>query len=373
VFTTLSSGPKPAVYYVAPDGNDATNGLSRDQAWRTVSHAADRMNAGDTVMIAGGTYQEKVRIRATGDEGKPITFRCMTGEKVIISGKDLDQAFKVASKKNINFDGFYFVNWGDSSRAIFGLWRGDQVKITRCFAVKGGGNNGFISAEYSADVLVKNCVAAQGFGIADFHVCPGWRMENNLFLRPWISAVHCVNEPDQKGFLRKNIITDNLPYKVKQPLVTFGRIESLVEEDNCYFVRVPGEQRKVFMFYGTAAYERYVPHYGVTTNYTKPPVFVDNRDGTENNPRLGLKEYQAMVGNTGSFLGDPKVAGTATLAEGGKLWTGDPSMMFDKLLGKDDLDFPDTFATEPKAVEKGIGPQSGDFADFWFNKRKGEQ
>jgi hypothetical protein len=197
-------------------------------------------------------------------------------------------------------------------------------------------------------------------------------MENNLFLRPWISALSFVNEPDQKGYFRKNIVTDNLPYKVKQPLVTTGRFETLVEEDNCYFLRVPDEQRKPFQFYGTEAYARYVPSYGVNINFVKPPVFVDNADGTENNPRLSLKEYQAMVGNTGSFVGDPKFAGTSKMEEGGKLWTGDPSMMFDKLLSKENLDFPDTFATDPKAVEKGIGPVPDDFKDFWFNKNKGK-
>ena len=46
-------------------------------------------------------------------------------------------------------------------------------------------------------------------------------MENNLFLRPYITALNFVNEPEQKGFLRKNIITDSLPYKVKEALLRF--------------------------------------------------------------------------------------------------------------------------------------------------------
>ena len=54
----------------------------------------------------------------------------------------------------------------------------------------------------------------------------------------------------------------------------------------------------------------------------------------------------------------------------GKLWTGDPAQIFDKLLGKEGLDFPDTFVTDLKAKEKGIGPVPGDFRDFWFNKKK---
>ena len=57
------------------------------------------------------------------------------------------------------------------------------------------------------------------------------------------------------------------------------------------------------------------------------------------------------------------------MEEGGKLWTGDPAMMFDKLLGKEGLDFPDAFATDPRVTEKNIGLVPEDFADFWFNKK----
>ena len=356
-----------AVVLFAPGGNDATNGLSPEQAWRTVSHAADTVNAGDTVMIAGGTYREKVRIRATGDDDRPITFRCMPGEKVLFNGENLDQAFKVTIKKNISFDGLYFENYRG---AIFSIWQGDQVRVTRCFSLSGGG---FISAEYSRDVLVKNCVAAGGMGIASFHVCPDWRMENNLLLYPLISILNFVNEPEQKGYFRKNIVTDSLPYKVKVALMSIGRVESFVEEKNWYFLRKPDEERKLFSFYGKAAYERYVPSYGVTTNYAKPPVFNDNPDGTEYNPRLSLAEYQKMAGDTGSWVGDPKFAGTVGMKEGGTLWTGDPSTMFDKLRSKKDLDFPDTFATDPKALEMGAGPQPDAFKDFWFNKDKSDK
>ena len=369
-FTTMAVAPEPAVYYVAPDGDDANTGLSREQAWRTVSHAADMVNVGDTVMIAGGNYSEDVRIRATGDEERPITFRCIPGERAVFHGNNLIQAFKIVVKKHIHFDGFYFEDFGSSMDALFALWHADDVRITRCFNVKGALNIAFLSADYSANLLVKNCVTASGFSCLRLHVSPDWRIENNLLLRPLIMALYFVNEPEQKGFFSKNIVTDNLAKKVIIPLVDVGRFRSFVERDNCYFLRAPDEERKMLRFFGTAAYERYVPSYGVTTDYKDPPVFVDNPDGTENNPRFSLKEYQAMVGDTGSYVGDPKFAGTANMEPGGKLWTGHPATMFDKLLGKKGLDFPDTFATDPKAVEKGIGPQPDAFEDFWFNKEK---
>ena len=125
----------------------------------------------------------------------------------------------------------------------------------------------------------------------------------------------------------------------------------------------------MFFFYGTAAYGRYASSYGVKTTFDSPPMFVDPPDGPENNPRLTLVEYQKLAGETGSYVGDPKCAGTPGMKPGEKLWTGHRSEMFDKLFGKEDLDFPDTFVTDPKAKEKGIGPVPEDFEDFWFNKK----
>ena len=364
--TTMAVALKPVVYYVAPDGDDANTGLSRAEAWRTVSHAADVVNAGDTVLIAGGDYHEDIRIRATGDEGRPITFKCIPGEKVVFHGDNLVQGFKAVAKKHLYFDGLYFVKFGGVPEAVFVLWQAEDVRITRCFNVKGTGYGGFVSAKYSADLSVSNCVMAQGSPIS-LHICPDCRIENNLFLRAYIVAFYFVNKPEQKAYVRKNVFAGNLPYKSHAPLIIAGRFESLVCEDNCFFTRVPIEEKNLLQFYGTAAYGRY-DRYGVTTDFEKTPVIVDHPDGTENNPKMTLAQYEKLAGDTGSFVGDPKFAGNANVKPGGKLWTGDPATMFDKLLGKDGLDFPDTFVTDPKAVEKGIGPQPEAFEDFWFNK-----
>jgi hypothetical protein len=45
-------------------------------------------------------------------------------------------------------------------------------------------------------------------------------------------------------------------------------------------------------------------------------------------------------------------------------------MPFDHLPGAgDQIDFPQTFATDPACVEKKIGPQPQEFADLWFNRK----
>ena len=197
---------------------------------------------------------------------------------MVFHGDNLIRAFRIVVKKHVHFDGFYFEDFGSSMDALFALWHADDVRITRCFNVKGALNIAFLSADYSANLLMKNCVTASGFSCLRLHVSRNWTIENNLLLRPLIMALYFVNEQEQKGFFRKNIVTDNLPKKVIIPLVDVGRFRSFVEQDNCYFLRVPDDERKMLRFYGTAAYERYVPSYGVTTDYKEPPVFVDDPD-----------------------------------------------------------------------------------------------
>ena len=362
-FITAKQDAEPTTYYVAPDGDDGNPGSSREEAFRTISRASAQVSVGDTILIAGGTYHEFVRIRATGAEGKPITVKAMPGEKVILDGdgRSLSQALAVINKDYIHIDGLYFSMY---SGPLVYLYQSDHVQITRCFARgRGPGYAGPLAqANHCRALLVKNCIMTQGMGSGlTLNGCPDARVEHNLFLRNLIYACVLVNGPEQKIYFRKNIVCDSLPYKVKVQLFEIGRVESFVDEDNCYFLRWPDEKRKMFMFYGTEAYDRAAKYHGLKMHSERPPVFREL-------VRIGLGKYQEKFGDTGSFIADPKFRGTRDMEPGGKLWTGDPAMMFDKLLGKKDLDFPDAFVTAPKVVKKKIGLLPEDFEDFWFNR-----
>ncbi|MFA7158639.1 MAG: DUF1565 domain-containing protein [Kiritimatiellia bacterium] len=355
-----AAGDTPAVYHVATDGNDAKRGMSRAEAWRTLSHAAGKVKAGDTVLVAGGTYRESVMIRATGDEGKPVIFKSMPGEKVILNGdeRSLAHAFTINKKNHCRFDGFYFVNYNGT---IFNIRRSDHIHITRCFHDGRGGGyaGGIASAQDCADLMLKNCVIANGFGGMHTIGCPDLKLENNVFLRNLITAICPVNQPDQKMYFSKNIFTDGLPSKVGAPVMEVGKYESLTERDNCYYLRVPDSEKKMFMFYGGESYWRCARAYGWSTNLATPPVFT-------NLTRLNLQEYQALAGNTGSFVANPVFKCTLAMKNLDK--DGKPLFMPDHVMGKKDLDFPDLFATDPKVVEKGIGLEPGAFKDFHFNR-----
>ena len=372
-FKTDKKAAGPRRLFVAPDGDDRNNGLSREKAWKTVSHAADLARAGDTVQVAGGTYCEMVRVRSSGESNAPVTFKSMPGEKVVFDGdaRTLTGAFIVDAKKYINFDGFYTVNFNNAVHdsplnrcGAFLCYKSESINISRCFHDgRGGRGSGyspaFLAARHSPRLRVKNCVVTACFSSLSVVGCPDFTLENCVFLRNLINAATLENQPDQKLIVRKNIFTDGLPIKVKATVLMIGKVESLFEEDNCYFLRVPDGEKKGLGFYGDEAYRRMAVYYGLKTSFDKPSVFADIT-------RLSLKDYQAQFGTTGSFAANPGFKGALPMKSQDK--DGRPLFMPDLLVGKTDLDFPDLFATEQKVVEKGIGLVPDDFKDFHFMK-----
>lgn len=53
---------------------------------RSISEAVSRLKAGDTVIIHGGLYLERIIVEKSGTPEKPITIRAATGELVIVTG-----------------------------------------------------------------------------------------------------------------------------------------------------------------------------------------------------------------------------------------------------------------------------------------------
>ena len=73
-------------YFVNPvAGNDAADG-SQQKPWRTLGHAVNKLRAGDTLVLRGGTYYEHVVANLTGTPDRPITIRAYPGELAILDG-----------------------------------------------------------------------------------------------------------------------------------------------------------------------------------------------------------------------------------------------------------------------------------------------
>jgi hypothetical protein len=78
-----------SVFYVSPAGSD-TNPGTESQPWRTIQHAAETLQAGETVLIRAGEYSEWVRPQQSGAEGKPITYAAYPDEIVTLNGAEIE-------------------------------------------------------------------------------------------------------------------------------------------------------------------------------------------------------------------------------------------------------------------------------------------
>ena len=97
------SAARAVTYYVKPTGSDAANGISEATAWQHVMKACSTVNAGDTVFIRAGVYDETSNLNSTawgypiqsglvpsrsGAAGSYIVFKGYRGDtRPIIKGK----------------------------------------------------------------------------------------------------------------------------------------------------------------------------------------------------------------------------------------------------------------------------------------------
>lgn len=75
-----------SVYFVATNGNNALDGLSRTSAWRTLQRAIDGAGPGDTIRMMSGTYSGAA-IRVSGTAAAPMTLRADDGADVTLNAR----------------------------------------------------------------------------------------------------------------------------------------------------------------------------------------------------------------------------------------------------------------------------------------------
>lgn len=85
VFTGVANAE---TFHVSLQGNDAAAGTAA-APWRTLQHAVDALQPGDTVLIGPGVYRERITVRRGGTSAAPITLSALPGARVVVSGADL--------------------------------------------------------------------------------------------------------------------------------------------------------------------------------------------------------------------------------------------------------------------------------------------
>jgi len=94
------------MFYVSPTGNDANTGAI-GSPWLTIQNGLNAIQAGDTLMIADGTYNESLDTIRNGAAGNQIMVRAQNpgGVTVTTSGRVLDIRNSYNTFEGMRFDG----------------------------------------------------------------------------------------------------------------------------------------------------------------------------------------------------------------------------------------------------------------------------
>jgi Protein of unknown function (DUF1565) len=84
-----------AIYVVdqAAPGAADTNAGTEEKPFKTIGHATDMVKPCDTVFVMAGKYDERVKVRTSGADGRPITLRAMPRRSAVVGGFDLQASY----------------------------------------------------------------------------------------------------------------------------------------------------------------------------------------------------------------------------------------------------------------------------------------
>ncbi len=120
-----------ASIFVAPWGNDRNTGALRSPL-RSLAEASRRAGPGQLVMIRGGVYRSRQRIRRGGRKNKPVTYAAWPGEKPVFDGSGIplpkNYGLLQISASNVIIDGIEIRN---SSSRGFSVYRANDVTLRR--------------------------------------------------------------------------------------------------------------------------------------------------------------------------------------------------------------------------------------------------
>ncbi len=116
-----------ATYYVSLEGSDANPGTLA-LPWKTLQHACDTVETGDTVIVRGGIYTEALIIRRSGSPENRITFRAFPDEGPIIQGP----AYGHGTAVRIHGSFIHFVGFEIRSCELGIEMTGHHIDISDC-------------------------------------------------------------------------------------------------------------------------------------------------------------------------------------------------------------------------------------------------
>jgi len=152
------------IYYVSTLGND-NNAGTLTAPWRTIQKAANTVKAGDSVQVRGGTYNEIVTMKTSGNASAGyITFQNYPGESPIVDGTGLavgGQTGLFSLEGTFNYiviQGFEIRNYSSSARG--------KVPVGIDFEGAGGNIEILNNHIHNIAQTLSSCNAANALAIA---------------------------------------------------------------------------------------------------------------------------------------------------------------------------------------------------------------
>jgi len=228
--------------YVATNGNDHNVG-TKSKPFRTLKKAAVEANAGTTVLIRKGNYHEKLVVKHSGTNSKPITFKAYNKEKVVLSGKDLKDVEGDTALVSINNKNYVTI----SGLTIQGLTTDLADETVMGIYVKGSSshitleNNNVNHIETHADDGNAHGIAIYGTGtMKDINISnntledlklgaseslvlngniDGFKIENNIVRRSDNIGIDLIgyegtSKDKTVDFVRNGIVKNNIVYEI---------------------------------------------------------------------------------------------------------------------------------------------------------------
>jgi parallel beta-helix repeat protein len=110
LFFSLTNSLHSTNYYVSNFGSNSNTGLTLPLAWATLQYAANKVAAGDCVLVANGTYVG-CYISTSGSSGNPIVFKALGNSATInMPNATTNDGINVEGCDWIVIEGFRVIN-----------------------------------------------------------------------------------------------------------------------------------------------------------------------------------------------------------------------------------------------------------------------
>ncbi len=251
LWAILYSSGLATTYYVKPDGNDALSGTSLATAWQHVNKACQVAQAGDTVFIRAGTYNESSGLtcwpgpkdcgtlypRNNGTPGSPIVFKGYPGGPLPVMEGNNGSRYAVS----LNGKSYIVLDSLEVKRGFRGIMAcGHDLVVRNCVSDSNSGppynNTGGVCILFNGggtayNILIENCTFFHNYDPIGGPNCSGIHiysaesctLRNNTIHDQTIGIYIKGNTVGNGGYNDSIYIHDNIIHEVGSGIEVHGQ------------------------------------------------------------------------------------------------------------------------------------------------------